>query len=566
MADLKTTQEAAAAPLNGAELIRGVQGGGNVKITTAAIAALGYQSPSTTKGDMIVHASGSDQRLPIGSNGAQLVADSTQPLGLKWYDALGAFISSLISSTGSTLMSYLRSATGAAIQTQQQVNDAFVRPGDFGIKGDDSTDNSTALAALATYASGLTATATTCRVHFPAGIYRATTFPNFAIAGLHLDCAPGVIFKHMGTGVAMFFDGGATGAGVENVTVTGYPLVQGNPSGATTICVDFRAFHRSSVQMAARDASTAGFRSRFAVCTNFDLRLSPIGQPAFVVAPTSGFLMDQRVTGEQTSACTLRNPIFEGVSGYGLNLASATQCEIIGGTSEANGGGIFVSGSSTGNTIRGLDCEINTTADIFCQGLYNRFVNVLSSTTSTIAGQTNTVVGGRWNTVLSSGIDNRFENVLYSTNAGSFTESGSGTIKRSVRNATTNLLDIDVNANSQAYIYIDGASGFRQVRGSADKLVVAGSANDTVDYKFGAAQHQFWVNNFKNFSLGSQAMGFYGATPVVQPSAAGNTHTVTAGSTTTVFTNTTFDGGTGSSAYTVGDIVRALKSVNLIAQ
>lgn len=59
--------------------------------------------------------------------------------------------------------------------------------------------------------------------------------------------------------------------------------------------------------------------------------------------------------------------------------------------------------------------------------------------------------------------------------------------------------------------------------------------------------------------------GAFGTTPVAQPSAAGNTHTVTAGSTTAVYTNTTFDGGTGTSAYTVGDIVKALKSLGLIA-
>ncbi len=77
-------------------------------------------------------------------------------------------------------------------------------------------------------------------------------------------------------------------------------------------------------------------------------------------------------------------------------------------------------------------------------------------------------------------------------------------------------------------------------------------------------------NNPDGTSLGQSAaekISFYGATPIVQPaSPSGNTHTVTAGSTTSVFVNTSFDGSSGSTAYTVGDIVLALKNLGLIAK
>ena len=64
----------------------------------------------------------------------------------------------------------------------------------------------------------------------------------------------------------------------------------------------------------------------------------------------------------------------------------------------------------------------------------------------------------------------------------------------------------------------------------------------------------------------SDLVGFWGATPVAQPaSPTGNTHTPAAGSTTAVFVNTTFDGSTGSTAYTIGDIVKALKSIGVLA-
>jgi hypothetical protein len=67
--------------------------------------------------------------------------------------------------------------------------------------------------------------------------------------------------------------------------------------------------------------------------------------------------------------------------------------------------------------------------------------------------------------------------------------------------------------------------------------------------------------------LGSSAaalIGIWGATPVAQSSPAANVHTVAAGSVTNVFVNTTFDGSIGSTAYTVGDIVAALKLLGVL--
>lgn len=117
MADLKTSQEAPAGPLTGAELVRIVQASSNAKTTTGAIAGLGYQSPNTTKGDLIVRSGGVDQRLPVGADGTQLVPDSAQPLGVKWYDAIGAAIANLTTSAGATLIGLLQTGTGAALRT-----------------------------------------------------------------------------------------------------------------------------------------------------------------------------------------------------------------------------------------------------------------------------------------------------------------------------------------------------------------------------------------------------------------------------------------------------------------
>jgi hypothetical protein len=64
---------------------------------------------------------------------------------------------------------------------------------------------------------------------------------------------------------------------------------------------------------------------------------------------------------------------------------------------------------------------------------------------------------------------------------------------------------------------------------------------------------------------GTSTIGFFGAIAVDRPTATGNTTTVTAGSTTQTFVNTTFNGGSGT-GYTIGDIVKALKELGLLTQ
>lgn len=81
------------------------------------------------------------------------------------------------------------------------------------------------------------------------------------------------------------------------------------------------------------------------------------------------------------------------------------------------------------------------------------------------------------------------------------------------------------------------------------------------------APKQLSDQNSQGTQLGAAAtdpIGFFGKTPAAQSTPAGNTHTVAAGSVTSVFVNTTFDGSIGSTAYTVGDIVAALKTLGLL--
>lgn len=60
-------------------------------------------------------------------------------------------------------------------------------------------------------------------------------------------------------------------------------------------------------------------------------------------------------------------------------------------------------------------------------------------------------------------------------------------------------------------------------------------------------------------------VGFFGVTPIVQPSTTGTTTGFTQGTGTIAMSTSTYTGNTGATAYTVGDIVNALKKLGLMA-
>lgn len=72
------------------------------------------------------------------------------------------------------------------------------------------------------------------------------------------------------------------------------------------------------------------------------------------------------------------------------------------------------------------------------------------------------------------------------------------------------------------------------------------------------------TNGSKIASATSQKIGFWGKTPIVQPSSTGVTAGFTAGAGTNVTDQSTFTGNTGSKAYTLGDIVFHLKTMGLL--
>ncbi len=63
-----------------------------------------------------------------------------------------------------------------------------------------------------------------------------------------------------------------------------------------------------------------------------------------------------------------------------------------------------------------------------------------------------------------------------------------------------------------------------------------------------------------------QKLGFFSATPIVEPSSTGEANGFTAGGGTTVDHLSTWTGNVGSTAYRLSDIVKHLKNLGLIAE
>lgn len=76
-------------------------------------------------------------------------------------------------------------------------------------------------------------------------------------------------------------------------------------------------------------------------------------------------------------------------------------------------------------------------------------------------------------------------------------------------------------------------------------------------------------NNTSGVRIGettSQVVGFYGETGSAQHSTTGNVAGFAAGAGTASKSDSVWTGGVGSTAYTVGDVVRALKNLGIMAE
>lgn len=128
---------------------------------------------------------------------------------------------------------------------------------------------------------------------------------------------------------------------------------------------------------------------------------------------------------------------------------------------------------------------------------------------------------------------------------------GSG-IQRTL--ALTNVTGANGNGNQIEFDV--GGVQHALIQGVADTNGAAGSLRFQVRTGVATLTERFRMN--------ATGLSFFGVNVVAQQTAAGNATTTAAGATTNVFTNTTFPGASGATAYTIGDIVTALKNYGLL--
>ena len=125
------------------------------------------------------------------------------------------------------------------------------------------------------------------------------------------------------------------------------------------------------------------------------------------------------------------------------------------------------------------------------------------------------------------------------------------------------------NANTELrfYRWTGGANQYYPFRitaggGAGNELTIqSGAAASTVDGT------ETLANPFLRVGTGNAncSGAFFNAAPITQPNTTGTTTGFTAGTGTTVVSGSTFTGNTGATAYTIGDVVNALKRLGLIA-
>ena len=131
--------------------------------------------------------------------------------------------------------------------------------------------------------------------------------------------------------------------------------------------------------------------------------------------------------------------------------------------------------------------------------------------------------------------------------------------KHDVDTGTFSVLDIDGTANCGGLITAE--AGLTVVGTTTLAATTAGG-----DITFAAGKNIITAGAGTQIGGSGNKIGFFDAAPVVQQAGAGETTGWVSVGGTAVESNDTFTGNIGSTAYTINDVVKALKNLGLMDQ
>lgn len=243
---------------------------------------------------------------------------------------------------------------------------------------------------------------------------------NFAMDNLTLETQGMVRVRAIGAVNALVIDGNGLGVGsfgVRNMNIG--PMMVETAAGA--YAGYFRKVHQSEFHnLRCGGAVTAGFKVDGCVSSVWR-KLMVSSQPeAMIATPGLGLHVTGVIAG-QTSWCLFDMPILENVP-IGLLIERGLGNSFVSGTSEGNSNvGLYLAPTSQWNKFYGMDMEVNTNFDIYCEGLGNEFYGTDAAgghTIFTATAANNRVFGGTFSQIdLTSGSTrNRITGINYNAN------------------------------------------------------------------------------------------------------------------------------------------------------
>lgn len=337
---------------------------------------------------------------------------------------------------------------------------------DFGAVGDGVADDTTALANARAYLAALSAANTQLpTLLFPAGIYKYSVSPNWAINKISLQTEGEVRMRYTGTGNAFIIDG--AGQSMYGLYFSRF-IIEAPATAGHGVYIRVVQHSTFDFQVNGCGSTSAGIYVAFSVCSVFNSPKVSVNDGGWYLnaKPYYGLYLTNYVVGADNgdcSFCTFINPIIEGTQ-QGIVCNSALGNTFIGGTSEAiTDTAIVIQANGRYNKFFTIDLEANA-GDVICAGHDNEFYGINSQLYFQIsaAGYNNLVVGGTFDTFFidTGSEDNTVTAIKYNTqNTGSYSDNGTRTRARDLYNYQTNLhhnslpTQIIVGAGASPYTY-----------------------------------------------------------------------------------------------------------------